>query len=151
MYHPLCHSGFGTLDLANLDAGSDLPLMPTYPIKLVCESRPLSAQHPSLTQRDTDDNTNWSWQGGRHIYEPLTVHHFPFTTQLKHTYVLQMNHFDTYSIGILCIQTSFLVSILLLLIMCEFKKWYCLWSAEIKSQRWNSYNIHEDLRRMKSV
>lgn len=39
------HSGFGTLDLANLDAGRVLPLMPTYPIKLVCESRPLSAQH----------------------------------------------------------------------------------------------------------
>lgn len=42
------HTGFGTLDLANLDAGGVLPLKPTYPLKLVRESRPLSAQHPSL-------------------------------------------------------------------------------------------------------
>lgn len=46
------HSGFGTLDLVNVDAASVLPLMPTYPIKVVCESRPLSAQHPSRIQRD---------------------------------------------------------------------------------------------------
>lgn len=57
------HSGFGTVDLANLDAGSVLPLMPTYPIKLLCESRPLSAQHPSHIQRGVDDNLNWTWQG----------------------------------------------------------------------------------------
>lgn len=45
------HSGFGTLDLENLDAEGVLPLIPTYPIKLVCGSRPLFAQHPSLMQR----------------------------------------------------------------------------------------------------
>lgn len=52
------HAGFGTLDLANLDAGSVLPLMPTYPLKLVGESRPLSAQHPSLIHRHMDRVTN---------------------------------------------------------------------------------------------
>ena len=144
MYHPLCHSGFGTLDLANLDAGSDLPLMPTYPIKLVCESRPLSAQHPPLTQRDTDDNTNWSWQGGGYCYEPLT---FPSQHNLNRDMYLR---WAIYSTGILYIQTSYLVSILLLVICVNLKKWYCLWSTVIYSQRCNSYNIHEELRGMKT-
>lgn len=57
------HSGFGTLDLVHLYAVGVLPLMPTYPIKLVRESRPLSAQHPSLIQRDMNVKPNWSWQG----------------------------------------------------------------------------------------
>lgn len=52
------HSGFGTLGLANLDAASVLTLMRTYPIKVVRESRPLSAQHPSLIRRDMDNKTN---------------------------------------------------------------------------------------------
>lgn len=51
-------SGFGTLDLANLDAGSDLLLMPAYPIKLAWRSRPLSAQHPILIQTFVKDKPN---------------------------------------------------------------------------------------------
>lgn len=74
--HPVCH----TVDPANLVAGSFLQLMPTYPIKLVCESRPLSDQHPSLKQGHTDDKVNWTWQGDGYDCNTLTVEHDCVTT-----------------------------------------------------------------------
>lgn len=57
MYHPVCHT-LGTLDLVNQDAWSVLLLMPTYPLKLVRESRPLSAQHPALAPRHKQSVAN---------------------------------------------------------------------------------------------
>lgn len=65
--HWIWHSGFGKPGCLITNAYL------LYPLKLVCESRPSSAQHPSLIQRPMDNITNWIWQGGGYCYQALRL------------------------------------------------------------------------------